>query len=182
MIEKGKNPDRLKLKQKKGTWKRFVKLFHKCHLPWVWVAICFILSIGIVNFGINETDYTAQLFAGDTSVALLTKLVAVLIINMLGSSLIVFVEAITSVRINRNMRGVLLDKVMHLPMRYFKDENPRETIYRIVQNATVIDSTVMVVIMPLITPDTPRLLCLEKCFNMTGDFQSFFWRLYRCKY
>ncbi len=165
MSKKAKNPDQIKLKQKKGTWKRFIKLFPKCHLPWVWVILYFVLDIGVVNVGISETDYTAQLFAGDTSAALVTKLVAVLIINLLGGSLVLFVGKITSARINRNMRNVLLNKVMRLPMSYFKNDNPREVIYRIVRNAVVIDSTVMVVIMPLITAGYTAFAVFGKVFK-----------------
>jgi len=165
MKEKTKNPDQIRLKQKKGTWKRFVKLFPKCRLPWVWVAVYFVMSITLVNVGINETDYTAQLFAGDTSAALVTKLIVVIVINMLGSSILVLARDITSARINRNMRGALFAKVMRLPMSYFKDENPREAIYRIVRNAIVIESTIMLVIMPLITAGYTAVATFGKVFQ-----------------
>lgn len=165
MNEKSKNPDKLRLKQKKGTWKRFIKLFPKCHLPWVWVAVYFVMSITLVNVGINETEYTAQLFAGDTSVALVSKLVTIIIINMLGSSILVFARELTSARINRNMRGALFDKVLRLPMSYFKDENPRDAIYRIVRNAIVIDSTIMIVIIPLVTAGYTAVATFGKVFQ-----------------
>lgn len=145
------NVDRIELKEKKGVWLRFIKLFPKCRLPWVWIAIYIVLDLGIVNVGLNETEYTAQLFAGDTSAALLAKLVGTLVINLLGSSLLVFTSHVTSARINRNMRGVVLEKVMHLPMSYFKNENPRDAIYRITRNAVVVDSTIMVFIIPIAT-------------------------------
>ncbi len=157
--------DRIELRQKKGVWKRFVKLFPKCNLPWLWLALYVILQVGIVDLGINETDLTAQLFAGDTSAALLTKLIGVMIINLLGSSLLVFVKNLTSARINRNMRMVLTRKVLRLPMSYFKEENPREAIYRIVNNAIVIDSTIMLVIMPILTAGYTMLKVFSKVFT-----------------
>jgi ABC-type bacteriocin/lantibiotic exporter with double-glycine peptidase domain len=49
------------------------------------------------------------------------------------------------------MRQVLFDKVTRLPMSYFQQENPREAVYRIVSNATVISSTLIFVVLPLIT-------------------------------
>ena len=151
MRQRKRNQDQIELKQKKGTWKRFVKLFLKCNLPWVFLAVYIILDVGLINIGVNETDYTAQLFAGDTSAALVTKLIIAIIINMLGSSLLVFVRNVTSARINRNMRIVLLNKVFRLPMRYFQKEDPREAVYRIVDRAIVIDSTIMLVLMPIFT-------------------------------
>lgn len=165
MSKKRNDPDSLVLKQKKGTWRRFIKLFPKCRLPWVWIVLYLLFSVGVVNLGISETDYTAQLYAGDTSAALVVKLIAVLLVNMIGSSLLVFVGGITSARINRNMRTVLLDKVLRLPMDYFKDENPREAVYRIVQNAIVVDSTIMLVILPLLTAGYTALSILGRVFQ-----------------
>ena len=128
-MNKGSNdPDKIELKQKKGTWKRFVKLFPKCRLPWVWLVIYVVLSLGVVNIGVSETDYTAQLFARDTGTDLLVKLIGAIVLNLVGSNLAVFASQITSARTDRNMRGVLFDKVMRLPMSYFKDEEPREAI------------------------------------------------------
>lgn len=144
-----KSADQIQIKERKGTWRRFVKLFPKCRLPWVWLAAYIVLELGVINVGVDSTDYTAQLFAGDTSAALLAKLVVTLIVNMLGSTLLIFVGHVTSARINRNMRGVLMGKVLRLPVSYFKGENPRDAVYRIVNNAVVIDSTVMIFLIPI---------------------------------
>ena len=159
------NVDRIELKQKKGVWLRFVKLFPKCRLPWVWLAIYIVLDLGFVNVGLSETEYTAQLFAGDTSAALLAKLVGTMVLSLLGGNLVTFARLVTSARINRNMRGVVLEKVLRLPMSYFKDENPRDGIYRIVQNAQVIDSTVMFFILPIVTALYKAVTIFAKIFN-----------------
>lgn len=165
MDKKKNNPDQLTLKQKKGTWKRYIKLFPKCHLPWVWLLLYIVLSLGVVNIGISETDYTAQLFAGDTSAALVAKLIGVMLINLIGGNLVVFIGGVTSSRITRNMRIVLFDKVMRLPMSYFKEENPRDAIYRIVRNASVIESTLMFVIIPLVTAGYTAFAVFERVFK-----------------
>lgn len=170
MKKKKADADKIVIKQKKGTWKRFIKLFPKCRLPWIWIAVYLVLSFGLVNVGINETDYTAQLFAGDTSAALLTRLIAIMIFNLVGSSLTVFVSQITSARINRNMRNVVFTKVMRLPMSYFRDENPREAIYRITNNSVVIDSTLMLVLFPLAT-------AVYKSVSVFGKVFTYDWRL-----
>ena len=153
MFRKNNNPDpdKLTLKHRKGTWKRFIQLFPKCRLPWILMIAYLVVDLGSVNIGVSETDYTAQLFAGDTSSTLLFKLIGVILLNLLASNLVVYLRLVTSAAINRNMRGVVLDKVLKLPMSFFKDEQPREAIYRIVNNATVIDSTFMSVLFPLIT-------------------------------
>lgn len=159
------NPDRITIKQKKGVWLRFIKLFPKCRLPWVWLAIYIVLELGIVEIGLNETEYTAQLFAGDTSAALLANLIGVIIINLVGTNLLTFTRQMTSARINRNMRGVVLGKVLRLPMSFFKDENPRDAIYRIVNNSQAIDSTIMFFIIPLATAVYKAIAVFSKVFK-----------------
>ena len=170
MHTKKETVDSIVLKQKKGVWLRFIRVFPKCHLPWGFLAIYIILNLGFVNIGLSETDYTAQLFAGDTSAALLTKLVGIIILNLIGSNLVIFFRQITSARINRNMRSVVLDQVMRLPMSFFKKENPREAVYRIVSNSIVIDSTIMLVLLPLVT-------AFYKAFSIFGRIFRYDWRL-----
>ncbi len=165
MKKRKTDPDQLKIKQKKGTWLRFIKLFPKCHLPVLFLLVYIILDVSAVNIGVSETDYTAQLFAGDTSAALVTKLIGVILLNLFAGSLLVFVGAVTSARINRNMRNVLLDKVMRLPMSYFKNENPREAVYRIVQNAIVIDSTIMLFLIPVFTAGYTAFSVFQRVFT-----------------
>jgi ATP-binding cassette subfamily B protein AbcA/BmrA len=159
------DPDQLKIKQKKGTWKRFIRLFSKCHLPWVWLIVYVVLSLGLVNIGLSETDYTASLFAGDTSPALLAKLIGVMVLNLVGSYFVIFARAVTSARTDRNMREQLFNKVTRLPMTYFQDEEPREAVYRIVSNATVISNTLIFVLVPLMTAGYSAVSIIRKVFK-----------------
>lgn len=143
--------DSISIHQEKGTWKRFFKLFFKCNMPWLWLAGYIAIRIAFANVGVNVTDYTAQLFAGDVSAALVTTLIFTMIAEILLSSITTFAEGITSARISRNMQLTVLEKVLRLPMNFFKDENPRDTIYRIVNNSSVIESSVMFFFIPLFT-------------------------------
>ena len=159
------DPDRVELRERRGTWLRFLKLFRKCRLPWLWLIVYLVLDIGVINLGVSETDYTAQLFAGDTSARTVTMLIALILIRLLGSSLVVFVGAVTSARINQNMRTVLLEKVLRLPMDFFKRESPREGVYRIVRNAQVIDSTIMLVLLPIVSAGYTAVAVIGRVFS-----------------
>ena len=165
MKEKKGNQDKINLKQSKGVWKRFIKLFPKCNLPWLWVIGYIVLSLVLVDVGVDETEYTAQLFAGDTSPALLAKLILFMAINLVGSNFLVFFSSLTSARINRNMRRVLTDKILRLPMSYFQDQNPRDGVNQIVSRAIVIDSTVMLFLIPIATALYTGVKVLGKVFN-----------------
>ena len=149
MDNKRTDADRVVLRQKRGTWRRFGKVLARCRLPWVWLAGYIVLQVGNINIGLDETEYTAALLAGDTSPAALAKLVLFIVLSLVSGNLLLFVGHVTSARINRNMRGIVQDKVLRLPMSFFRDENPRDAVYRITQNAVVVDSTVMVFLIPV---------------------------------
>ena len=146
-----KRRDAVYLGHKEHTWLRFIKIFPKCNLPWITVLVYIVVEFFMVNVGISATDYTAQLFAGDTSAEVLRNVIITMIGSLMLSNISIFVCAITSARINRNMRGVMLKKVLGLPMSFFKGEDPQEAVYRITNNATVINNTITVFIIPLVT-------------------------------
>ncbi len=165
MRKLNKDRDFPTIKQKRGTWRRFGKMLLKCPLPWVWIVLYEAFDLGLVNLGISETDYMAQLFAGDTSAALLIKLIAVMLINILAVSLSVFLRLVTSARVDRNMRTVLLDKVARLPMSYYKDENPRDAVYRIVSSAGVVSGALIFALLPVITSVYTAVMVFGKVFT-----------------
>ncbi len=145
------DPDRLQLRGKKGIWRRFAMIFFRFRMPWWLWAIYIVLNFGTVNLTLDVTEYSAQLFAGDTSPALITKLLTVVVINMLLGALVAFLACVTRFRTNQNMRDALIKKIMRLPMSYFKQENPRDAIFRITDNAEVVSMTIMMYIIPIFT-------------------------------
>ncbi len=165
MRGKDTDPDRLELRGKKGIWRRFVLLMFRCRIPWVMLAIYLVMDIGRVNLGVNETDYTARLFAGDTSAALVTKLITVIVINLLAGNLFNFVEWMTRERLDQNMRDALIKKIMRLPMSFFKRENPREAIYRIVDNADVLSLSLILFVLPIFTSAYTSFVVFKRVFT-----------------
>ncbi len=169
-VEEETGSDKLSVHTKKGIWKRFIRMLLKCRLPWIWLTAYIILDFSTINFGLSETDYTAQLFSGDTSPELLAKLIGILVLNLLLSDAVVFVRMVTEAKINRNMRELLLEKIMKLPMKWFKDENPREAVYRILRNAQAVDSTIILFVLPIAA-------ALYKSVSIFGRIFSYDWRL-----
>lgn len=150
-MDKSVEQDKIQFHQDNGIWKKFIKFILKSHLPWFWIILYIVVDIGVINIGLDETSYTAQLFAGDVSAELVSKLIFVMIINTLGSSLVVIVKQLTNARIDRNARQVSFKKLMHLPMSFFKEDNPREAISRIIMNTQAVGNTLIMVVLPCIT-------------------------------
>ncbi|MDO5410809.1 MAG: ABC transporter ATP-binding protein [Lachnospiraceae bacterium] len=153
------------LAQEKGTWKRFLKLVAKSHLPYVLIVLYVIADLLLINVGISETDVTAQLFAGDTSVGLIMRLVTVMIINIALANLVVLLRQLTDTRIKRNARLSVWNKLLHIPMSFFKDEGPQEAITRVVNNASAVGTTLILVVIPLATSAYGIIASLLKVFS-----------------
>lgn len=170
-MEKGTvDQDRIDIRSSKGIWKRLIKIYPKCRLPWIWLAAFLVLQLGVIHIGLDETAYTAELFAGDTSAALLTKLIIVIIINVIGSSILIYVKNLTSARISRNMRIVLSEKVLRLPLSYFKDENPRDAVYNLVNKAIFVEASIMLFIIPTAS-------CIYRMASVVTRIFNYDWRL-----
>lgn len=137
-------------KKAKGTWYRFWVLIKKSNLPWIYMVVYTILSLGLVNIGISETEYTAQLFDGNVSSKLVTQLVIVMLINWFGATLEMVVRSVTSARIDRNVRKSVWRKILSLPMEYFGSESPRDTISRITTDASSVSPFFIMAFIPFI--------------------------------
>ena len=148
---KEKKQDQIYFQRKKPVWRRFIKIFPKSNLPWITVLIYLVIEFAAVNVTISQTDYMAQLLAGDISGRVIRMLFVTIIGALLISNFSVFFRSYTSARINRNMRQVMLKKVLSLPMSFFGEDNPQETIFRITDNSVVIDSTLTLFVIPVIT-------------------------------
>ena len=154
--------DKISLKQKKGTWKRTVGLLFKCHLPIFTILVYVAANVGLANVGVDSTDYTAQLFAGDTSAELITKLVMTLLLSLLLTGITTFMREYATAKTNRNARRSLWEKLLRLPMSYFKDEDPEETIARVVNNVSAVSSALTFVIIPLFTTVYGTVISLQR--------------------
>lgn len=150
-IKENEVNDRINLKQRKGTWKRFIKLLFRCHIPILLIIVYIATDLLLVNVGISETDYTSQLFAGDVSTGLIFKLVFIMAANLLISNVSIFIRQIATARTDRNARRSVWNKLLHIPMSYFKDEDPQEAVTRIVNNMTCVSSTLIFVLIPLVS-------------------------------
>ncbi len=157
--------NKINIRQTKGTWWRFIKLLFKVNLPLVSVAIFVLSEIYLVNIGVSETEYTAKLFAGDVSAELILSLVVVILINLGAGALSALIRQITSARIDRNTRRAIWNKLLHIPMDFFKEDNPQETINRIVGNAVRVSSTITTVIVPVATSGYAMALSVLKVYK-----------------
>lgn len=149
----------------KGVWRQFVLLLYKGKLPWIWILLSLIAGMGVVNIGISETKYTAQLFSGDTSVRLITQLVIVMLINWFGNVLVIVIRSMTTAKINRNLRKTMWKKILYLPMIFYKEDSPRETVSRITTDTDSISSLFSMAIIPFLTQSYTVVMILRELYG-----------------
>ncbi len=143
--------DQIEIKHKKGVWARYIKLIFKCQLPVVWIVIYLVVDIIGINVSLDETTYTAELFAGDISAAVLTRLIIAIVLNIIISNLSVTVRQLTEANINRNARKAVNKKVLNLPMSFFADGNPRDAITRITVDIEAIANSLVLGFFPMVS-------------------------------
>lgn len=126
-----------------GIWKRFILLIWKSKLPFVWIGIYIILSMVAVKIGINVPAYTAELFNGNVSVSLVTMLVMATLASLFIQNISNVFQDIAAARIDRNLRTMLWDKMLSLPVPFFEENKPREMVSRITKDTERVSSLIM---------------------------------------
>lgn len=134
----------------RGTWRRFAVLLWRARLPVVLIVILFVVSKFAVDIGLDQTQYTAAIIAGDVSVAAVTMLVVAMLVSWaLGSVSGLLTDVIEQI-INRNLRRLVWRRVVKLPASFFHDAPPRETVSRITTDPDDMGRFLMATVYPLL--------------------------------
>lgn len=136
--------------EERGTWRRFAKLLWQAKLPVVAILILFVLTTYAVNIGLDQTKYTADIIAGDVSVAAVGLLVAAMLVTWALGTITGVLSGLIEQIINRNLRRLLWARIQRLPMRFFDTSGPRELVSRITTDTNLVGQFVMVTIYPLL--------------------------------
>lgn len=127
----------------KGVWKRFFWLLWKVKLPIVWIIIYLVITMTSVKIGIMIPAYTAELFNGDVSVELVTKIVITSILTLFIGSIGGVVQGVATAKLDMNLRNLVWGKMLRLPVIYYDQNKPREMVSRITTDIEAISALVM---------------------------------------
>lgn len=136
----------------KGAAKKFFHMLWKGRLPYLWIAAYIAISVMLANVGINVTEYSAKMFAGNVSFSgVILPFLLFTFTNLLIGTVSTVVSYLCVARIDRNLRRMLWGKVVHLPMKYYAENEPKELLSRITTDITVISTLIMQVFVAIIT-------------------------------
>lgn len=152
-----------------GSFRRFFSMLVKARMPYLWIIGYLVVSVLITNVGVSTTEYSAALFAGN--VGLWTVVLPYLFFQVL-SLLIGSVSGLTrnlcQARIDRNLRRMVWIKAVHLPLRFYEKNNPKELLSRITTDVTSISALVMQVFIPIFTTAYSSFVILGRISSYNG--------------
>lgn len=136
----------------RGSMGRFFHMLKKAGLPYLWILTYIVVAALLTNVGINVTEYTAELFAGNVNfgTVVLPFLIFTLISQLIGSVSGIMSDLCVA-RIDRNVRRMIWRKTIRLPLRYYEKNKPKELISRITTDITTISQLIMQVFVAILT-------------------------------
>ncbi|HEY8365206.1 MAG TPA: ABC transporter ATP-binding protein [Haloplasmataceae bacterium] len=158
------------LGREKGIWKRFLYLLWKARLPIIWIAIYVITYKYLIDIGVEVTEYTSRLFAGDADFkTVILPLISGLLINLILSIVTGIISYLCTAIIDRNLRRMVWKKLVYLPMSYFDKFLPREMISRVTTDTSTVSNLIMKVFIMEITSFYSMYATLARISQYNGD-------------
>lgn len=153
------------MKTQTGThvMKLFFSMLWKARLPYLWIAVFIAASMGLANVGIQVTEYTAELFAGNVSfVGVVVPFLIYTVLSLGIASIAGILSGLCTARIDRNLRRALWGRIVHLPFDFYQTNEPQELISRITTDVTAVSQLVMQVFVQMITTVYSTVLILRQ--------------------
>lgn len=147
----------------RGSMGSFFRMLQKARLPYLWILAYIAITALLTNVGINVTEYTAELFAGNVNFGtVVLPFLAFTLLSQLISSVSKIMSNLCVARIDRNIRKMIWSKTVRLPLRYYEKNNPKEMISRITTDITAISQLIMQVFVAILTSAYTLVITLRK--------------------
>lgn len=150
----------------KETMQKFFSMLKKANLPYLWLIGYLAVSMVLANTGVQVTEYTAEMFAGNVSfTGVILPFLLYSLLSLGISSISGIASGLCTARIDRNLRRSLWDSMVRLPFAFYQDSRPKEMISRITTDVTAVSQLVMQVFLEFITTLYASALILGKIYS-----------------
>lgn len=150
----------------KGVMKKFLSMLGKAHLPYLWMIGQIAVSVIVTNVGINVTEYTSEMFAGNVSFA---GVILPFILYSLASLALAAVggvaDGVTTAKTDRSLRRMLWKKIVRLPYGYYQKNDPEEMISRLTTDITAVNSLIQQLLVGFFSTLYATVAVLQKLQN-----------------
>lgn len=123
-------------KKEKGSWRRFLNLLMKMHLPWHWILVAFLCNFCYNKVMLKLPTISAGLMSGSTDSKALVDAIWFYVIFTIVLCADVALRSPARHVAARNVRNVVWKKMLHIRMDYYDSNDPSDIMSTITNDAT----------------------------------------------
>ncbi|MBQ7703154.1 MAG: hypothetical protein IJT40_02140, partial [Firmicutes bacterium] len=123
--------------ERRESWKRLLKVYTKVKIPWLWMIIVALLAFGLREIQVLVVPYQTKIMTGAiTEHGFLAGYLLMSFASVAVEAIQGGINELTGQMMARNARRSVWEKLLNLPMKFFRDKDPQEYISRITQDTT----------------------------------------------
>lgn len=153
------------LRGRKNVWKTFFQFLYKAKLPWLLIILALVAGFASSKIGVKFVQYQTKFFQGELDADTIKTAMLILAGSVIIGILANMLNGFATNKISNNIRISLWKKVVRLPMSVYQVISPRELISRITQDADLMGSTFVIVLITVLTSTYSTYLYFEQLFE-----------------
>ena len=118
-------------RKKTKVWRSFFEMLRKVKVPWGWLLLAILITLGYSTIMMLFPDYTQQVINGDVSSKTLVTLVSVILGSLLLNSASTAIKGITDAKVGFAMEQAAWKSISGLTLSDIEKENTKELISRV---------------------------------------------------
>lgn len=123
---------RAERRSRRGTWRRFIRVYRSVKIPWALLAVSLIVGIVAAQVQIWLAPFTAQIARGDLALETLLPGLIGLTCGTIALSLIRNLSDLyAQERVTRNVRSRVWHRLLHAPLSAIDEQNGSELVSRV---------------------------------------------------
>jgi ATP-binding cassette subfamily B protein AbcA/BmrA len=156
--------------KKESVWKPFFMLIKQTKLPYLFIFLSFVFSIGGAQLGLLFPDATKNIIAGDISKGAIIRMLTIMFSSAAVGGIGTLLARVTSAKVSLSFRRLMVEKALKLPVPYY-DKNMADRLI----SRTTTDTTMMSDFIGDIVPGLPA--SIYRFIGTIVILFSYDWRL-----
>lgn len=156
--------------QNEAIWKPFIKLLFRAKLPWFWIILLIIITLGESQLALMFPDLTSKIAGGHIEKAIVFGAIGVIVARIFISGILRFIGKLTMYKIDKSYRILIWSQLMRSPIRLFDKVKANEMVSR-----TSTDTASLSIIFSYVVPTLLSMMYLT--VGTVSKLFGYDWRL-----
>ncbi len=130
----------------RGLWRKFFHLIRLAKIPYIGLAIYFLISLSTVYVAVRLPQVESDVFTGNASVENIAWVIAVELASSLVAVVMIASMGIIGGRIDRNFRNAIWQKILRLEPKYFDGVSANSLLSRMTDDAESMKDFIMLIL------------------------------------